>query len=201
MKLKLPSFLRLCFPERKVNPTGSAEPGDLLPDKHKQPLVPGIKFYYKNRDHTKETGGIFESYVPKDHCEEWLAQITHEVMSRLGYLSGRPDVHVPPRREIRFFVEDQDGVAWTERDPTGHIIYTHISSHFLRDVLNSRNGPIILKREIPGVLTHELAHAFQWDAMSTAPGCIIEGLLLPILGQGFGCGMRKLNCCLLSRNR
>ncbi|GAA6063274.1 hypothetical protein JCM10212_004289 [Sporobolomyces blumeae] len=33
-----------------------------------------------------------------------------------------------------------------------------------------------LRREISGVLTHELVHAFQWNGHSTVPGGVIEGV-------------------------
>ncbi|KAI9031212.1 peptidase of plants and bacteria-domain-containing protein [Hyaloraphidium curvatum] len=156
-----------CFPARRVS-TETAEPA---PD-----TWPGIEFNYINRDDSEDTGGIFETFVPGDQVTAWLARICKDVMIRLGYLPDREWMLVPPRRVVHFYVVREPGVAWTDRDKTGHVIHTHLSSLYLRDVLNSPGGHMIMKRELPGVLTHELTHAFQWDALGTAPGCLIEGV-------------------------
>ena len=171
--MKLPGFLQCCLP-RRVSPDSDGD-GE-FEAKSPAPARRNIKFYYTNNDDSEETGWIFERYVPREMFEPWLAGITEQVMGRLGYLSGTPGIHAPDRREIHFYVEPEDGVAWTERDETGRIISTHVSSRYLRDVYNSRNGPIILKREITGVFHHEIGHAMQLDARGTAPGCLIEGI-------------------------
>jgi hypothetical protein len=85
--MKLPPLLRLCLPDRQINP---AEPSDSFP---RDPST--FSYSYTNLDKDPETRDIFEAYVPKDAVKQWLEKITREVMTRLGYLDGRKGVHVP----------------------------------------------------------------------------------------------------------
>ncbi|GJN89513.1 hypothetical protein Rhopal_002500-T1 [Rhodotorula paludigena] len=48
---------------------------------------------------------------------------------------------------------------------------------YLEGVLSRSNGDVKrVEHEIDGVLTHELVHAFQYDARGSLPGGLVEGI-------------------------
>ena len=64
------------------------------------------------------------------------------------------------------------GVAYT----TGSDLDTdHKEIHFSLDYINGI-PPARQKDEIQGVLVHEMVHCWQWNAVGTAPGGLIEGI-------------------------
>ncbi|SPQ19980.1 8e7911f8-0ef3-4f75-9ca2-39928c5973e6 [Thermothielavioides terrestris] len=52
----------------------------------------------------------------------------------------------------------------------------HKEIHFSLNYIDSIRPDTRLVHEITGVLTHELVHCFQWDALGTCPGGLIEGV-------------------------
>ncbi|KAJ1402885.1 hypothetical protein SESBI_27722 [Sesbania bispinosa] len=67
-------------------------------------------------------------------------------------------------QKVSLFVDDMDGVAYTSNNQI------HLSARYVKDY----NGD--LKREITGVLYHEMTHVWQWNGNGQAPGGLIEGI-------------------------
>jgi hypothetical protein len=85
------------------------------------------------------------------------------------YESGAP---MPPARSITFVVRPMDGVAYTRgSDLDDEHKEIHFSVHHFADTDESRRVD-----EVLGVLTHELVHCVQWNAVGTCPGGLVEGI-------------------------
>ncbi|KAK1759266.1 peptidase of plants and bacteria-domain-containing protein [Echria macrotheca] len=95
-------------------------------------------------------------------------------VQRLLYQSpSDPSTNVPPTRSVTLVLRDMDGVAYT----TGlDLDYDHKEIHFSLDYIDRISPPSRLAAEITGVLTHELVHCYQWRALGTCPGGLIEGI-------------------------
>ena len=68
-----------------------------------------------------------------------------------------------------------DGVAYT----TGSSLDDdHKEIHFSLDYIGNipAKSPQRQRSEIQGVLVHEMVHCWQWNALGTAPGGLIEGI-------------------------
>ena len=64
------------------------------------------------------------------------------------------------------------GVAYTTgSDLDGDHKEIHFSLDYVNGISSARQ-----KDEIQGVLVHEMVHCWQWNAMGTAPGGLIEGI-------------------------
>ncbi|KAK3353134.1 peptidase of plants and bacteria-domain-containing protein [Lasiosphaeria hispida] len=85
---------------------------------------------------------------------------------------GDPHTHVPPTRSVTLILRDMGGVAYT----TGTDLDSdHKEIHFSLSYINGIPAPR-LTAEITGVLTHELVHCYQWDALNSCPGGLVEGI-------------------------
>ncbi|KAL8407969.1 hypothetical protein RB594_006682 [Gaeumannomyces avenae] len=93
---------------------------------------------------------------------------------------GDRATHCPPTRSVTLVLRDMDGVAYTtgsELDSDHKEI--HFSLSYIAGVGGGGGGGDKdgrIAREIDGVITHELVHAYQWDAKGTCPGGLIEGI-------------------------
>ncbi|OVA02040.1 Uncharacterized protein family [Macleaya cordata] len=67
-------------------------------------------------------------------------------------------------QSIKMFVETMDGVAYAINDEI------HVSANYTADY----SGEV--KREITGVLFHEVTHVWQWNGDGNGPGGLIEGI-------------------------
>ncbi|RDX86273.1 hypothetical protein CR513_32409, partial [Mucuna pruriens] len=67
-------------------------------------------------------------------------------------------------QNVSLLVDDMDGVAYTSNDEI------HLSARYV----NGYNGDV--RREITGVLFHEVAHVWQWNGNGQAPAGLIEGI-------------------------
>lgn len=66
-------------------------------------------------------------------------------------------------QKVSFFVEDKDGVAYATNNEI------HLSARYV----GSYSGD--LRREVSGVLYHEMTHIWQWNGNGQANGGLIEG--------------------------
>lgn len=93
----------------------------------------------------------------------------------LGLLYGSPSdpaAPLPPTRSVTFvLLYPHPGVADTSGDENKEIRFS--LDYILK---TSSSGPDRLRAEILGVLTHELVHCFQYNALGTCPGGLIEGI-------------------------
>ncbi|KAI4295708.1 hypothetical protein L6164_035725 [Bauhinia variegata] len=67
-------------------------------------------------------------------------------------------------QKVSLFVDDMDGVAYTINDEI------HLSARYVE----AYSGD--LRREIWGVLYHEMTHVWQWNGNGQTPGGLIEGI-------------------------
>ncbi|KAK0629897.1 peptidase of plants and bacteria-domain-containing protein [Bombardia bombarda] len=95
-------------------------------------------------------------------------------VQRLLYRSpADPHTTMPPTRSVTVILRDMGGVAYTTGTDLDN---DHKEIHFSLNYINSINPASRLTSEITGVLTHELVHCYQWNALGTCPGGLIEGI-------------------------
>ncbi|GAA5841439.1 hypothetical protein JCM3766R1_004084 [Sporobolomyces carnicolor] len=114
-----------------------------------------------------------------DHAKPYamLKESTERVVQSL-YPKALKDAEPPSVRSVTLRLIEEDGVAFTR---SSEIDKDHkeimLSTLYLEKVFESsgRNAER-LRREIEGVLTHELVHVFQYDGRGTVPGGVVEGV-------------------------
>ena len=81
---------------------------------------------------------------------------------------------IPSTRSVTLIFRDTGGVAYT----TGlRIDSDHKEIHFSLQYLETRNlEPAKLRHEVLGIICHEMVHCYQYNALGTAPGGLIEGI-------------------------
>lgn len=78
----------------------------------------------------------------------------------------------PGTRSVTLVLGSFGGVAYTQgRALDDDHKEIHLSSDYISSI-----KPELLKREITGVLVHEMVHCWQWNGCGTAPGGLIEGV-------------------------
>ncbi|KAI3875997.1 hypothetical protein MKX03_026233 [Papaver bracteatum] len=85
--------------------------------------------------------------------------ITYSKIFRQSKNSERKNVE-----SIKMYVETMDGVAYANNDEI------HVSANYIAGY----SGDV--KREVTGVLYHEVTHIWQWNGNGNAPGGLIEGI-------------------------
>ena len=81
---------------------------------------------------------------------------------------------VPPTRSVTLILRPMDGVAYT----TGlQLDALHKEIHFSVEWIQKYSSePERCRAEIIGVVTHEIVHCYQYNALGTAPSGLIEGI-------------------------
>ena len=83
-----------------------------------------------------------------------------------------PDSDIPQTRSVTLVLRSMDGVAYTTGKDIDHDHKEiHFSTDYIAQIADERK-----KEEMLGVLSHEMVHCWQWDALGTAPGGLIEGI-------------------------
>ena len=119
------------------------------------------------------------TFLKHTNAAEDVADLVRTVLRLLyqsdPHASGRP--HIPGTRSITFVVREIDGVAYTtglELDNDHKEI--HISLSYIDHVRKTSGSPDAIRKELMGVMCHELVHCWQHNAHGTAPGGLIEGI-------------------------
>ncbi|KAI9181987.1 hypothetical protein LWI28_020794 [Acer negundo] len=81
-----------------------------------------------------------------------------------GGSSSKPPQLTGKTQKVSLFIDNMDGVAYAVN---GEI---HVSAKYI----GSYSGDV--RREITGVLYHEMTHIWQWNGNGQAPGGLIEGI-------------------------
>jgi predicted SprT family Zn-dependent metalloprotease len=80
--------------------------------------------------------------------------------------------HIPPTRSVTLILRSMPGVAYTTgRDIDDDHKEIHFSTDYIAGIPKERR-----KEELLGVIRHEMVHCWQWNALGTAPGGLIEGI-------------------------
>ena len=105
-----------------------------------------------------------------------LSEATKVVLSTL-YSPTKTNEHISPTRSITLILRSMPGVAYTtgsdldESDKKISFSLDYINGVSKRPPQSGPPGP-----EIQGVLVHEMVHCWQWNALGSAPGGLIEGV-------------------------
>ncbi|GAM86204.1 hypothetical protein ANO11243_042160 [Dothideomycetidae sp. 11243] len=88
-----------------------------------------------------------------------------------------PQPVIPGTKSITLIMKDMPGVAYTSGSDLDN---SHkdiaFSLAYINHVVKTSADPAATNKEIHGVICHELVHCWQWDALGTAPGGLIEGI-------------------------
>jgi hypothetical protein len=143
-----------------MSPAPSPKPNSTAPKPSRKPLL-----RLEIRD-LSEDGA--KSFLTLLDCANVLEEAVNTVISLL-YVEAS---HIPPTRSICLVLRSMPGVAYT----TGmDIDDDHKEIYFSTDYI--AGIPIERRREeMLGVITHEMVHCWQWAALGTCPGGLIEGI-------------------------
>ncbi|GAB2219821.1 hypothetical protein Droror1_Dr00007458 [Drosera rotundifolia] len=107
-------------------------------------------------------GGIrFATQIGVDYSRQTLASATTFIWRLFQENSPAERKNT---QQVTLIVESMDGVAYTSADQI------HLSANYVQGY----SGDV--KREVTGVLYHEMTHVWQWNGNGQAPGGLIEGL-------------------------
>ncbi|XP_054785439.1 uncharacterized protein LOC129291974 [Prosopis cineraria] len=108
-------------------------------------------------------GGVrFNNETGTDYARQTLdaaTQFIWGIFQQQNNASDRKDV-----QKVRLIVEDINGVAYTSKDEI------HLSARYV----GNYSGDV--RREVSGVLYHEMTHVWQWNGKGEANGGLIEGV-------------------------
>ena len=138
---------------------------------HPRHGFPTPKLRLEIQDLNHDGANIFTS---NNNVSIALAAAVETVLSTL-YRPTATNSHIPPTRSVTLILRSMKGVAYT----TGSTLDDdHKEIHFSLDYIAniSSKPPHRQRNEIQGVLVHEMVHCWQWNALGTAPGGLIEGI-------------------------
>ncbi|OJD29160.1 plant basic secretory protein [Diplodia corticola] len=100
------------------------------------------------------------------------SQVLEEAVSGVLQVLYSPHSDIPPVRSITLILRSMGGVAYTTgKDIDSDHKEIHFSLDYISHIAKERR-----KEEMLGVLRHEMVHCWQWNALGTAPGGLIEGI-------------------------
>jgi len=156
-------------------PTTTTTTTTTLPTPHPKKFpTPPLRLQLNDLSH--EGSSIFLSHI---HGNEDLAFQVQNVLNLLYSPNDPKDLNArPATRSVTFVIHPFDGVAYTtglDLDDAHKEI--HLSADYIvRCCGGPRGSAADKRREILGVVCHELVHCFQWNAEGTCPGGLIEGI-------------------------
>lgn len=107
-------------------------------------------------------GGVrFRDQIGAQYATQTLDSATQFIWKVFQQNNPADRKNVP---KVSLFVDDMDGVAYTSNNEI------HLSARYV----NSYGGD--LRKEITGVLYHEMTHVWQWNGNGQANGGLIEGI-------------------------
>ena len=135
---------------------------------HTRPCFPTPKLRLSGLDLDHPGSNVFFSNANPSKA---LSEAVDAVLSIL-YQPTKTNDHIPACRSVTLFLHAMPGVAYTTgSDLDGD----HKEIHFSLDYINGIPS-VRQKDEVQGVLVHEMVHCWQWNAVGTAPGGLIEGI-------------------------
>ena len=152
-------------------PSSSKEDNEQSTRPHPRPSFPKPKLCLKVTELTHDGAQIF---FKTTNPVTVLSDAVTTVLQSL-YNPVESQKTIPGTRSVTLILRPMDGVAYTQGSDLDD---DHKEIHFSLDYI-ARHASDTSKRqrdEIAGVLVHEMVHAWQWNALGTAPGGLIEGI-------------------------
>ena len=140
---------------------------------HPKPVIPTPKLRFECRDLTHPGALIFFGTT---NPVTILSDAVTVVLQTL-YILFEGNAAVPPTRSITLVLRSMPGVAYTTgTDLDDDHKEIHFSLDYIASIKNTSSSPQRQRQEIEGVIVHEMVHCWQWNALGTAPGGLIEGI-------------------------
>ncbi|KAI6709723.1 hypothetical protein PZA11_002018 [Diplocarpon coronariae] len=116
--------------------------------------------------------GASYTFLQAVNASKALAECVQVVLSLLYHSPNEQTTTVPATRSVTLILRPMEGVAYTTgSDLDDDHKEIHFSLDYIHGVSEERK-----KKEIMGVLTHEMVHCYQYNAFGTCPGGLIEGI-------------------------
>ena len=152
-------------------PLSSGDDNEKSTRPHPKPNFSTPKLCLKVTDLTHDGARIF---FKTTNPVAVLSDAVRTVLQTL-YNSSEGQKTIPGTRSVTLILRSMDGVAYTQGSD---IDDDHKEIHFSLDYIANHASDTSKRQqdEIAGVLVHEMVHAWQWNALGTAPGGLIEGI-------------------------
>ncbi|XP_052196085.1 uncharacterized protein LOC127803696 [Diospyros lotus] len=122
-----------------------------------------VTYVVNNKAATSPGGVRFTTEIGAEYSKQTLASATSFIW-RIFQQSSPAERKSPLPQRVTLFVDDMDGVAYSVNNEI------HLSAKYI----GGYSGNV--KREVTGVLYHEMTHIWQWDGKGQAPGGLVEGI-------------------------
>ncbi|RDX93275.1 hypothetical protein CR513_24477, partial [Mucuna pruriens] len=121
-----------------------------------------VEYDVSNNAGSSIGGKLFDKQVGVDYAKETLGSAANFTLRlfQQNTVADRKNV----QEQVNVIVEMIDGIAYCSGDEI------HLSSSYIEQF----SGDI--KKEITGILYHEMTHLWQWDGNGQAPSGLIEGI-------------------------
>ncbi|KAG6406618.1 hypothetical protein SASPL_134224 [Salvia splendens] len=122
-----------------------------------------VEYSVTNNAENTPGGAKFNTDIGADYSRQTLEAATNFIWDL--FQQTNPADRKPVDRVGLFIDDDMDGVAYASNNEI------HVSARYINDV----SGDV--KREITGVLYHEMAHVWQWNGNGqSVPDGLIQGI-------------------------
>ena len=109
-------------------------------------------------------------------CPQAQASYLYEIFQKtMGIVYPTPTSNSPKVDILTLFVKDMDGVAHTNVGSEPYSYEIHLSVKYISSFL-SKHGLAESKKELYGVLLHEMVHVVQSNGYDTLHGALVEGI-------------------------
>jgi hypothetical protein len=123
--------------------------------------VSAVDYTVTNRASATAGGARFTRDIGVDYSKQTLASATDFIWRTFQQSNAADRKNV---QTVNLFIDVMGGVAYA----------TNNEIHVSNDYIGNYSGDV--RREITGVLYHEMAHIWQWNGNGKAPGGLIEGI-------------------------
>ncbi|KAB5520720.1 hypothetical protein DKX38_025039 [Salix brachista] len=123
--------------------------------------VSAVDYTVTNRAGATAGGARFTRDIGADYSKKTLASATAFTWRTLRQTNAADRKNV---LAVNLFIDVMNGVAYTTNNEI------HVSNNYI----GNYSGDV--RREITGVLYHEMVHIWQWNGNGQAPGGLIEGI-------------------------
>jgi hypothetical protein len=123
--------------------------------------VSAVDYTVTNRASATAGGARFTRDIGVDYSKQTLASATDFIWRTFQQSNAADRKNV---QTVNLFIDVMGGVAYA----------TNNEIHVSNDYIGNYSGDV--RREITGVLYHEIAHIWQWNGNGQTPGGLIEGI-------------------------